>query len=107
MERHLGARADDQAIVLIPIADYHMRLNVGLLHLRHLIIRLKNLIGIRKSLVKIANINPDFSSQISSRVRIGKIYIFWFVMQDRRARLHRFGRIQQSRQGFIFHFNQA
>jgi hypothetical protein len=58
MEWHLGAGTHHQAVVLIPIRDHHMRLNVRLLHFGHRIFLLINPVSFSESFFDIANVNP-------------------------------------------------
>ena len=82
MKRNLGARAHYQSIIFIPVGDDHMWFDMSLLNFRHFIITLNHQISFSKTLLHIANINPDLGCQVCRRVRICEIYIFWFIMQN-------------------------
>ena len=59
VKRHLGAGADHQAVIFIPVGHRHMRLDMRLLDFGHPVIRLKDAIRLGKSLFHIANIDAD------------------------------------------------
>ncbi|GAG74722.1 unnamed protein product, partial [marine sediment metagenome] len=61
MEWNLGAGANNQTIVLIPICEHNMRFYMSLLDLWHLVLGLNNMIRLSKSHLHIANIDMDLS----------------------------------------------
>ncbi len=93
MKRHLGAGADDQAVIFIPVGHRDMRLDMRLLHLGHPVIRLKDALRLSKAFFYIANIDPDLRGPVDRWIRISKIDIFRLVMQHRRPGCHRLGRV--------------
>ncbi len=107
MERHLCAGAHHQAIILIPPGQGDMRFDVGLLNFGHPIFLFEDSISFSKTLLNIIDIDPDLGSQVNGWVRVGKIYIFDFVVDHRRTRLHRFPHVDDRRDDFILDFDQA
>ncbi len=97
VERHLCAGANDQAIILVPVTDRHVWLDVRLLHFRHLVYRFINFVGLSKPLLYVPDIDADFSRQIFSGVRVGKINKLEFIMNANRSILHRIGGVQDDR----------
>ena len=89
VERHLGAGANHQPVVFIPIADDHMRFDMRLLNLGHLILVFEHKICFRKTLLNIPNVDTYLGCEVFGRIGIGKIYVFSFIMNDHRAGKHR------------------
>ena len=65
MERHLCGSADHQPVILVPIGDDHMWLNGRLLHLRNKVLALEDVVGLRKTLVHIPDIDEDVRSEVA------------------------------------------
>ncbi len=72
-----------------------MRFNVRLLNFGDFILPFEDEIRLCKTLIHIANVDVNFSRQIPLRVRIGKINILRFIMQNDRAGFHGIRRVQQ------------
>ena len=94
VEGHLRAGADYQTVIFVPVGDANMRLNMRLLHLRHVVNALENAVGFGKTFFYITDIDADFGCQVFGCVRVGEIDIFRFIMQDGSAGFHRFFDIQ-------------
>ncbi len=73
MKRHLGAGADDQAVIFIPVGHRDMRLDMRLLHLGHPVIRLKDALRLSKAFFYIANIDPDLRGPVDRWIRSAKL----------------------------------
>ena len=86
MKGYLGAGTDNQAIVLIPIGDDHMRLDVRLVNFWHDIFFFKDLVRLCKAFLNVSNINMDVCSEITGWIRIGEVDVFRLVMQAWRVR---------------------
>ena len=106
VERHLCARPNHQPIVLIPIGQGNMRLNMRLLHFGNSIFLFKDPVSLSKALFNIANVYANFGCKVDGRIRIGKIDIFAFIMNLNRAFLHRIARIDNYRKRFVGYINQ-
>ena len=106
VERHLRAGANHQPVILIPIGHCHVRLDMRLLNLGYFILGFEDVVGFGKAFFHIADVDPNLRRQVVLRVRVCEVDVFRLVMQNGRARLHRFTRIQQPRQQLVLHVNQ-
>ncbi len=64
MEWNLRGSADHESIILIPIGDTDMRLDMRLLNFWHFVERLEDHIGIAEAFFHIANVNADVRREI-------------------------------------------
>ena len=88
VERHLRAGADHQAVILIPVGDADERLDRRLLHPRHLVLALEDVVGRLQRGVHIAQLDVDMRGQVAQRVAFGERHVVRLVVDHRRARLH-------------------
>ncbi len=84
-----------------------MRLDVGLLHLRHFTLGFENLICFGKTFFYIADVDPNLGGQVLGRVRPGEIDIFRFIVNPNCAVFHRLAHIQNGGEHFVFDLDQT
>ncbi len=106
VEGHLRGRADDQPVVFIPPGDGHVRFDVRLLHLGHFVHAFEHPVGFGEAFFHVADVDADFGGQVAAGVAVGEVDVFRLVVDDRRARLEGFFRVEDGRQFFVFHVNQ-
>ncbi len=65
------------------------------------------MVGFLESLFHIADIDADVCGEILFGLRIRKVDVFRLIVDSNRVRLHRFARVEDGIQNFIFHVDQA
>ena len=107
MEGNLGAGADYQTVVFVPICDGNMRFDMSLLHFGNGVFGFEDLICFGEAFFQVTDINTDRSRQVFLRFGIGKVDILRFVVDARGSGLHGNGRVENRRKHFIIHIDQA
>ena len=107
MERDLGAGADDQAVIFIPIGDGNVRFDMGLLHLGNSVFGFEDLICFGEAFFQVTDINAYRSSQVFLRVGIGKVDKFRFIVDARGDGFHGISRVEKRSKNFIIHFDET
>ena len=59
--------ADDQPVVLVPIGDHDVRLDVDVLHLGDEVLALEDVVRLGKALVHVADVDVDVRGQVAVR----------------------------------------
>ena len=106
VERHLCAGPNYQPIILIPVGDNHMGLDMCLLNFRHFIRCLDNFIGFRKPFFNITDINVNLCRQIAIRIRVSEGHIFCLIVNPGSALLQSIAHIEDDWKFLILHINQ-
>jgi hypothetical protein len=106
VEGYLRGGADHQPVILVPIRDRDVRLDVCLLHFRHAVFGFKDLIGFGESFFHVADVDADFRGEIFLGMRIRKVDIFRLIVNPDRFEFHGFARVQNGGQDFVFDFDQ-
>ena len=104
VEGHLGAGADDQAVVFVPPGERDVGLDVGLLHLLDAVFAFVDKGGVGQGRVHVAVVHEE----VDGHVVLGVVDAFGvrLVVDDRRARLHGRLRVEDGRQHLILDLDQ-
>jgi hypothetical protein len=106
VERHLRARADHQPIVLVPAGDTDVRLDGSLLHPRHLVFPLEDVVGRLQGRVHVPQFDAQAARQVALRVAVGKRHVVRLVVDHRRAGGHALAGVEDGGQLLVFDLDQ-